>query len=128
MTPKATPHSSPRVSPRTVTTSAYVLAGGVRLAVLVYGLLPGLLAVCLGYMATQALSTSRRLGRWRPSGFSAAAWVIVVPLVLLALVLSNAKGMVFSAGAQYEALLHHSGWHGAGNPPKVAAQPGRPPS
>ncbi|NBW50150.1 MAG: AI-2E family transporter, partial [Betaproteobacteria bacterium] len=34
-------------------------------------------------------------------------WVIVVPLVLLALVLSNAKGMVFSAGAQYEALLHH---------------------
>nr|WP_315466233.1 AI-2E family transporter [uncultured Rhodoferax sp.] len=107
MTLKATPPHSPRIPPRFVTASAYVLAAGICLAVLVWGLLPGLLAVCLGYMATHALSTSRRLGRLRPSAFVAAAWVIVVPLLLFALVLSNAKGMVFSAGAQYEALLHH---------------------
>lgn len=109
MTPKA-PHSPPSAfsSPSPwVSVSAYVLAGLVCLAVLVYGLIPGLLAVCLGFMATQALSTSRRLGRWRPTPFAAAAWVIVVPLLLFGLVLSNAKGMVFSAGAQYEALLHH---------------------
>ena len=92
---------------RWVDASTYLVAGAVCLCVLVYGLLPGLLAVCLGFMATQALSSSRRLGRMRPSVFTAATVVIVVPLVVMALVLSQAKGVVFAAGAQYEALLQH---------------------
>ncbi len=107
MTPKPSTPTPSLSTPRFVNASTYVLTGVVCLVVLAYGMLPGLLAVCLGFMSTQALSTSRRLGRIRPSAFVAAAWVIVVPLVLFALVLSNAKGMVFSAGAQYEALLHH---------------------
>lgn len=104
--PAASPECS-RPVPRWVTAAALFLAAAVCLCALVYGLLPGLLAVCLGFMTTQALSSSRRLGRMRPRVFVAAAVVIVVPLLLMGLVLSQAKGVVFSAGAQYEALLQH---------------------
>ena len=102
--PPAAPGSS---IPRFVAASTFVMVACVCLCVLVYGLLPGLLAMCLGFMATQALSTSRSLGRLRPSAFTAAAVVILVPLLSMGLVLSQAKGVVFSAVAQYEALLQH---------------------
>lgn len=107
MTPPSAPSRSLRFPPRFVTTSAQVLALLLCLLTLCYGLLPGLLAVCLGYMATQALTHNRRLGRLKPSPFGAATVVIVLPLVALALVLANAQGMLVGAVAQYEALLHH---------------------
>lgn len=107
MTSKPLTSGRTPTSHRFVVASSYVLVGIICLTVLVYGMLPGLLAVCLGFMVAQALSTSQRLGRWRPSPFVAAAWVILVPLVLFGLVLSNAKGMVLGASAQYAALLHH---------------------
>ncbi len=104
--PSATPRTA-RILPRLVTTAAQVLALLLCLLTLCYGLLPGLLAVCLGYMATQALTHNRRLGRFKPTPFWAATVVIVLPLLALALVLANAQGMLVGAVAQYEALLHH---------------------
>ena len=107
MNSKSHPSGPVAALSRYVAASSFVLVGLICLTVLVYGMLPGLLAVCLGFMVAQALSTSQRLGRWRPGPFAAAGWVIVVPLLLFAVVLSNAKGMVIGAGGQYAALLHH---------------------
>ena len=106
MTPKpSVPSLVSRLSPRLVTASAQALAALLCLLVLMHGLLPGLLAVCLGYLATQALSQPG--ARWRPGPMAAAGIVIVLPLLLLTFGLSHAKGVVFGAGAQYEALLQH---------------------
>lgn len=108
MTPKPSPSFSSRFNPRLMTATAQALALVLCVLVLIYGLLPGLLAVCLGFMVAHALSTpSSRWVRGRPGGAMAAALVIVVPLLLLTFGLSHAKGLVFSAGAQYEALLQH---------------------
>lgn len=104
--PSLTVHA-PRFHPRWVQTSAQAMTAAMCLVVLVYGLLPGLLAVCLGFMVALAMSTSPRLGRARPSPVVAATLVIVLPLLFFAVGLSNAKGMVLGVGAQYEALLHH---------------------
>ena len=94
----------PALNPRM---ASYLLAIGLCIAVLVYGLLPGLLAVCLGYLLTSALSrdSGRRRLRLRP--LWAAGLVIVLPIVGIVVLLLNAKGVVFGALAQYQALLHH---------------------
>jgi predicted PurR-regulated permease PerM len=92
---------------RKMTLVACVMAAAMCWCAVVYGLLPGLLAMCLGFMATQALRDSRWMGPMRPSAFAAASLVILVPVVTMALVLSQAKGVVFGAVLQYEALLQH---------------------
>ncbi len=76
-------------------------------AVLVYGLLPGLLAVCVGFLVTSGLARWRGIGRFRLAPLWAATLVILMPIVALAFLLANAKGMVFGAVTQYEALLRH---------------------
>jgi len=86
---------------------SYLLAALLCLGVLVYGLLPGLLGVCLGYLFAQALAGQERQGRLRLSPTWAAALVIVLPLLTLGIVLANARGMAFGAVGQYQALLHH---------------------
>lgn len=85
--------------------ASYGLALVLCSAVLVYGLLPGLLAVCLGYLLCHALAGNPRqrlhLGpRW------AAAVVIALPILALTLLFANARGVAFGALAQYQALLH----------------------
>jgi predicted PurR-regulated permease PerM len=86
--------------------ASYLLAGIASLATLVYGLLPGLLAICLGYLFTQALTQERR-GRMRLRHPVAAAVVIVLPIIGLGVLMANARGMAFGAVTQYQALLHH---------------------
>lgn len=86
--------------------ASYVLAGVAALACLVYSLLPGLLAVCLGYLFTRALTHTRR-ARMRMRHPVAAGVVIVLPLVGVAVLVLNARGMAFEAVAQYQALLHY---------------------
>ena len=86
--------------------ASYLLAGIACLATLVYGLLPGLLAICLGYLFTQALTQERR-GRMRLRHPVAAAVVIVLPIIGLGVLMANARGMAFGAVTQYQALLHH---------------------
>jgi len=88
-------------------TSSYLLAVALCWVVLAYGLLPGLLAICLGYLLASALvgRAPRRLPRLRPA--VAAGLVIVLPIVALTVLFANAKGVAFGAVAQYQALLHH---------------------
>ncbi|QDL56793.1 AI-2E family transporter [Rhodoferax aquaticus] len=74
--------------------------------VLIYGLIPGLLAVCLGYLLANAIArVGIRRVRLGPTG--ATVVVIAVPLLGLMALLLNARGMVFGAVVQYEAMLHH---------------------
>ena len=108
------PQSSPIASPKnsTVTISfikvaSYLLAAMLCIGTLVYGLLPGLLAVCLGYLLTLTILGQARLKRLRLSPAKAVAIVILVPILVLVVLLANAKGMVLGAIAQYQALLHH---------------------
>ena len=90
-----------------VPTASYILAAALCIAVLIYGMLPGLLAVCLGFLVTSAL-----VGRQRQRGPHlgptwAAGLVIATPIVALTVLFANAKGVAFGAVAQYQALLHH---------------------
>jgi predicted PurR-regulated permease PerM len=90
-----------------IQSTSYILAAALCLAILVYGLLPGLLAVCLGHLlATMLVGQDRSRGpHLRPVW--AAALVVVLPIAALVLLALNAKGVAFGAVAQYQALLHH---------------------
>lgn len=88
-------------------TASYLLAMALCLAVLVYGLLPGLLAVCLGYLFASALVGKQRVRGPRLSPAWASAVVIAMPIFGLVVLFANAKGVAFGAVAQYQALLHH---------------------
>lgn len=77
------------------------------LATLRYGLLPGLLAVCVGQVLTRWLCAPLRPARWRLRPALAAGLVIVLPVLGLVLLLVNAQGMALGAVAQYQALLRH---------------------
>ncbi|MCX8521103.1 MAG: permease, partial [Rhodoferax sp.] len=87
--------------------ASYLLVIGLCTAVLVYGLLPGLLTVCLGYLFASALSRDSGRRRLRLPPLWAAGLVIVLPIVVIVVLLLNAKGVAFGALAQYQALLHH---------------------
>jgi predicted PurR-regulated permease PerM len=100
------PLSSPPGNRGTRFTS-YTLAAILCTGTLVYGLLPGLLAVCLGYLFASALVGRERLRAPHLSPAWAAALVISLPIVALTALFANAKGVAFGAVAQYQALLHH---------------------
>ena len=87
--------------------ASYLLAASLCAATLIYGLLPGLLAVCLGYLLASALIGQQRKRGPHLSPTWSAAVVIVVPIIGLGVLFANAKGVAFSAVAQYQALLHH---------------------
>ena len=87
--------------------ASYVLAALVCTAVLVYGLLPGLIAVCLGYLMASKLNRQTAVPRAQLSPTLSAVVVIVLPVLAIGLFLSNARGMVFGAVTQYQAMLHH---------------------
>lgn len=106
--PVATPHS-PRVL-----IASYLLVASTLLLVMVRGLLPGLLCVCLGFLLTRWLAPRLvRLRRHLPGGRKArrsgqalaATVVIVAPIVLLALALSHSRSYLLSAPLQYRELL-----------------------
>jgi predicted PurR-regulated permease PerM len=87
---------------------SYILAAGLCALALLQGLVPGLLALCVGYLLTTLISRHAwgKAQKAIPLGFSAAL-VICAPLLGLALLLANAKGMTLSALDQYQALLNH---------------------
>ena len=101
--------------PRTAIAS-HVLVCTMLLLVLVYGMLAGLLAICVGYLLTSALA-GRTLGSEPASGLRqrigvlspglAAAVVIVLPILAILALMLNARGMAFGALAQYQQLLRH---------------------
>lgn len=100
---------APRKPGTSVEAASYVLAVLVCTAVLIYGLLPGLIAVCVGYLVATGLSRQTLAPAVRMSPTVAAVVVIVLPILAIVLFLANAKGMVFGAVSQYQAMLHHLG-------------------
>lgn len=86
--------------------ASYLLVALVCLLTLIYGMLPGLLAVCVGYLLSSGLALRPGRKRGLPPAVAAGV-VIVLPVVGLLLILLNARGMVFGALAQYQQLLHH---------------------
>lgn len=101
---------------RGVVIASYLLMAGTLLLVMLRGLLPGLLCVCLGFLLTRWLAPRlvrlRRLGP-RGRGFShsgqslAAALVMLSPLLLLALALSHSRTYIVDAPQQYRELLDY---------------------
>ena len=92
---------------RTVLAASYVLTGGLFLLTLLYGLVPGLLAVCVGHLLTTTLIGNGRRPSWRLRPSVAAAIMIILPIMGMLALMLNARGMVFGALAQYQQLLHH---------------------
>jgi predicted PurR-regulated permease PerM len=74
--------------------------------ILRYHLLPGLLAVCLGFLGARWLGM--RLGGFMHSGAAAnlaAAAIVLMPLLLVAAAFPYTRGVVLDAPAQYRELL-----------------------
>src|SRR5690606_34618906 len=101
---------------RAVVIASYLLIAGALLLVLWRDLLPGLLFVCIGFLAT------RRLARWGQSalhrlrpGKPPATWpralaatlVILAPLGLLGAAFAEAREFVLHAPEQYKELLDY---------------------
>lgn len=108
------PITSPTLIPESVLittvsikSASFVLVAMLCLGTLVYGLLPGLLAVCLGYLMAVFLTGENRLTRVHMKPQKAAAIVVILPLLVLGIFLANAKGMAFGIVGQYQALLHY---------------------
>jgi len=87
--------------------ASYLMAILLCLAVLLYGLLPGLLALCLGFLVASGLVGKQRSRGPHLSPHWAAALVIMLPVLALTALFANARGVAFGAVAQYQALLHH---------------------
>ncbi|MDB5869763.1 MAG: hypothetical protein JWP96_2095 [Polaromonas sp.] len=104
---KPAPASPTRSIAAPVRNASYALAFLLCIGTLIYGLLPGLLAVCLGYLLTVALAGERRTKGLRLKPTLAAAVVVLLPLIGLGLLLANAKGMAFGVVGQYQSLLHY---------------------
>ena len=114
--PEAPPTAKATCTPATrgVALASFLLMGATLLLVMWYGLLPGMLCVCLGFLLTRWLAPRlvrlRRLGPgargYSHSGQSvAAALVMLSPLLLAALALSHSRTYIVDAPQQYRELL-----------------------
>ncbi len=94
---------------RGVKVASYVLMGAALLLVMLRGLLPGLLTVCLGFLLTRWLTARLawlpRRGKGGNAGSLAAALVMLSPLLLLVLALSQSRSYFLAAPGQYRELL-----------------------
>ena len=120
--PVARPGARPGNGTPALRISSYVLMAGALLLLMVAGLLPGLLFACLGFLVTRWLAqglarlsrglrlrstpgADLRLPRW--AQVLAAALVMVAPLGLLFLGLSQSRGFLSEAPLQYRELLDY---------------------
>jgi len=127
--------SAPLPITRGIQLTSYLLMGGALLLVMLRGLLPGLLCVCLGFLLTRWLirrlnALPQGLARfyaWLYAHFPtlypvrlpnlprlplhtqtlAAALVMLLPLLCMALALSHFRGYLSDAPQQYRELLHY---------------------
>ena len=100
--------SLPDPRQRRATLASQVLMAAALLLIMWQGLLPGLLCVCLGFVATRWLSPHLgRLMRMRDGAAPqlAATLVALLPLVLAALALPRTRGLIIDAPGQYRELL-----------------------
>ena len=104
----ATPADTPAT--RGVKIASYLLMAAALLLVMFYGLLPGLLCVCLGFLLTRWLTP--RLA-WLPRRLPlraqtvAAVLVVLSPLIFAALALSHSRTYIVDAPQQYHELLDY---------------------
>ena len=116
--PEPLPTSKSAAAPvaRGVAIASFVLMGAALLLVMLQGLLPGLLCVCLGFLLTRWLAPRlvrlRRLGPggrgYSHSGQSVAAAVVMLsPLLLIAFALSHSRTYIVDAPQQYRELLDY---------------------
>lgn len=105
--PAPSPKKSTAPTATPIKTASFVLVALLCLGTLIYGLLPGLLAVCLGYLMAVFLTGENRPERRQMRPHLAAAVVVILPLLMLGVFLAHAKGMAFSIVGQYQALLHY---------------------
>ena len=106
-------------SSRNVVVASYLLIAGALLLVLWRDLLPGLLFVCIGFLATRRLARlfDQALARLRPArrvvvasswlNGAAAALVVLAPVGLLMLAFAEAREFVLNAPEQYQELLDY---------------------
>ena len=112
---------------RAVVGASYALMAAVLLLVMWENLLPGLLCVCIGFLATRWLAAAfdkslKRRGIGRSSTVArasaesttstaarliAATLIMLLPLLLLALAYSGARDFVLNASEQYRELLDY---------------------
>ncbi len=110
--------SPPGAASRGIVVASYLLMAGVLLLVMWCGLLPGLLCVCLGFLLTRALTRwfsyglrrAQRLPAASPRAVrvaqvAAAGLVMLLPLGLLALGLTQSRGYLVTAPQQYQELM-----------------------
>lgn len=113
--PAPVTHAQPVPSARVVLAS-YIIMGAALLLVMLQGLLPGLLSVCVGFVLTRGLArllartsaTARHsalLPRW--AQVLAAAIIILAPLALLSGALSHTRTYITEAPQQYKELLDY---------------------
>jgi predicted PurR-regulated permease PerM len=112
----APPFTTENRSPPGVVLSSYLLMAAALLLIMWRGLLPGLLCVCLGFLLTRwlvprfALLGRHRHGQLGPPRWAqvlAAALVMLSPLALLGLGLSQSRGYLVDAPQQYRELLDY---------------------
>ncbi|CAN5899191.1 AI-2E family transporter [soil metagenome] len=109
-----------RPASRNVVIASYLLITGGLLLVMWKDLLPGLLFVCIGFLATRALARGieslvrrampARIGHPINStlpGVLAAAFVVLAPVGLVALAFAEAREFVLNAPEQYKELLDY---------------------
>lgn len=103
--PSAKPAEPPS---HAVAIASYVLMAATLLLVMVEGLLPGLLCVCLGFLVTRWMAprlTTLLGGRARRAQVLAATLVALSPLLFLVLALSQSRSYIVGAPHQYRELL-----------------------
>jgi len=111
------PHTPDAIAARRAATASYLLMGGGLLLVMWQGLLPGLLCVCIGFLLTGWLTRllGRALARLRPlrgrgarlAGPVAATLVLLAPIGLISLGVSQAREYFVEAPQQYRELLDY---------------------
>lgn len=110
-----TPATGPGASTsRGVKIASYLLMAAALLLVMVYGLLPGLLCVCLGFLLTRWIAfhfawLRRRFPR-KPGHVGvghglAVAIVMLLPLLLIGVGVSHSRSYIIEAPRQYTELL-----------------------
>jgi predicted PurR-regulated permease PerM len=110
----------PSPSERRVAIASYLLMGIGLLLVMLRGLLPGLLCVCIGFLATRwfagliVMALVRIRPAWqRPDGASpfaraiAATLAVLLPIGLLALAFSESRELILDAPNQYRELIDY---------------------
>jgi len=113
------PVARPGNASRGVQVASYLVMGGMLLLVMWQGLLPGLLCVCIGFLATRWLARALdRLPSWRRAGpgegpsklvqLVAALLVALAPLLMLSAALSQSRTFILHAPEQYRELLDHT--------------------